>query len=352
MRVAFVSMETTRHRDTEGRRRFERVARLLAERGHEVTVFCAQWWEGYAESVVRDGVTYRAVTVSAALSSFAARLPVLVALDRPDLVHTRVEPPVQVLAARLGAALARSPLVAEWFGEEETDESRHADRAATLPDAVITSSEMVRTRVRERGATAETTRVIPKSVDMSLVRETDPAHEIDVVYAHPLDESANVEALLLGLAELRDREWTATVIGDGPQRRDYERQAADLRINDRVTFTGACDLAERVAIYRGAHAFVQTAYREFFASELLWALACGCVGIVQYQAASSAHELIEDYERSFRTTDPQEVADAIVAAGEFDRRDVDETWADYDHDAVLDQYVGVYEQLIENHGLL
>jgi len=161
---------------------------------------------------------------------------------------------------------------------------------------------MVRTSARERGATEHGTTVIPESIDMDLVRGADPAEKVDVAFAHSLDDSANLESLFLGLAELREKDWSVTIIGDGPNRSDYERQASDLRIDDRVEFVGACDRERRVEIYKGAHVFVQTAYREFFASELLWALACGCVGIVEYQARSSAHELIEHRERSFRVT--------------------------------------------------
>ena len=351
MRVAFVSMETTHYRDTEGARRFERVARHLAARGHDVTVFCTQWWDGTDESVERDRVTYRGVTISPALTSFVVRLPALLALYDPDVVHARPSPPVTVLAANLGGTLAGAPLVIEWFGDESVTSSRHHERAATLPDRVNTPSEMVRTTVRKLGATAETTQVVPESIDMSLVQNIDPAETVDVAFAHPLDESANVESFLLGLAELRDRDWSATIIGDGPMREDYERQVSDLRIEDRVTFAGACDREERVALYKGAHAFVQTAYREYFATELLWAMACGCVGIVEYQAESSAHELIEGAERSFRATDPQQIGDAIVDAGEFDRLTVDEDWAAFDQDTILERYLQTYRDLQEDYGL-
>jgi glycosyltransferase involved in cell wall biosynthesis len=194
--------------------------------------------------------------------------------------------------------------------------------------------------------------VIPEPIEMNVIRSVAPADELDVVYAHDLDGTSNAESFLLGLAELRDRDWSATVIGDGPQRRSYERQAADLRIDDRVTFAGACDRGQRVAIYRGAHAFVQTARRAYFATELLWALACGCVGIVEYQAQSSAHELVEDYERSYRVTDPQEIADAIDDAGEFDRRTIDDEWADYDRGSILDRYLQTYRDLQREFGVV
>ena len=353
MRVALVAMETVHHRDTRGNRRFDRLARTLADAGHDVTVFCAQWWDGESSVREADGVTYRGVTLGPALTSFCARVPLLLARHRPAVVHARPSPAEQVVAASTGGTLAQAPLAVEWFGDEGLDpDARFTRWAATEPAVVVTPSEMVRTEVRELGADGDDVRAIPESIDFDAIERTDPDDEVEVAFAHPLDDSANVEDLLLGLAELRDRGWSATIVGDGPNRADYERQARDLRIGDRVTFAGACDREERIAIYRGAHAFVQTAYREQFPLELLWALACGCVGIVEYQERSAAHELVENYERSFRVTDPQEMADAIAEAGDFERLSVDEEWERYDHDEVIGDYEAIYDELRSEYGWL
>ncbi|MFB6307772.1 MAG: glycosyltransferase family 4 protein [Haloarculaceae archaeon] len=352
MRVAVVSMETTHHRDTDATRRIERVAGLLSDAGHDVTIFCAQWWDGYRETIHEDGITYRGVTVTPTTPSFVTRLPALLARQQPDVVHAAPTPPEIVLAAGAGAKLGRAPLVVEWFDDGAVPETRTGRLAIRRPELIVTPSELVRTRVRERGAMDDQTTVIPESIDMDLVRETEPREAVDVVYANRLDESANVESLFLGLAELRQKDWSATIVGDGPQREAYERQAADLRIDDRVTFAGACDRAERIGIYRGAHVFVQTAYRVNFATELLWALSCGCVGIVEYQAESSAHELIERRERSFRVTDPEELADRIVESADLERRTVDESFAEFDHENVRGTYEDHYERLIGERGLL
>jgi glycosyltransferase involved in cell wall biosynthesis len=344
MRVAFVAMETTRQADSAGTRRFERIARLLADRGHDVTIFCAQWWDSYEDTWTVDGLRYRGVTLGTALSSFCTRLPALLGAYNPDVVHTRPVPGEQVLAAKVGSRLARAPLFVEWFGDEQLSQSRRTGWAARKPDRIVTPSQLVRTRVREFGATERQTRIVPESIDFDRISSVDPAEGIDVVYAHPLDASANIEDLLLGLAELRERDWSATIIGDGPKREAYEREAADLRIDDRVTFVGACDRDRRLELYRGAHAFVQTAYREHFATELLWGLACGCVGIVEYQAESSAHELIENYDRSYRVTDPQELANAIVDAGEFDEQTEADRWESHDHGVVIEQYLDAFRE--------
>jgi len=352
MRVAFVSMETTSHRDTEGTRRLERVARRLGGAGHDVSIYCARWWDSDQRTFEPEDVTYRAVTAGLSPVAFATRLPVRLARNPPDVIHASPRPPAGVVAAGIGGTVTRAPVVVDWFGDEDIEDARLVDRAASSPDCVVTPSELVRTRVRERGANGDRTRIIPESIDMDRIRATEPADAVDVAFAHPLDESANVESLLLGLAELREKDWSAKIIGDGPHREDYERQASDLRIDDRVEFVGPCDRAERIQIYRGAHVFVQTAYREYFATELLWALACGCIGIVEYQAESSAHELIEQRERSFRVTSTQQMARAILEAGEFDRETIDESLADFDHDAVRAEYLDCYRRLIDEHGML
>ena len=350
MRVAVVAMETSHYRETAGSERVERVATDLAEAGHEVSVFCSQWWDGHDSRFAPESVTYRAVTVSPTAPSFCTRLPVLLARSRPDVVYAIPEPPSVVLAASAGGSLARAPLVVDWFGDESVPAGRMTRSALRTPDCLVTPSELVRTTLRERGAPDEQTTVLPESIDMDLVREADPAEEVDVVYAHPLDESANVNALFLGLAELRQKDWSATVIGDGPERETYEQEAADLRIDDRVEFAGACDRERRVSIYKGAHVFVQTAFREYFATELLWAMACGCLGIVEYQAESSAHELIEQRDRAFRVTSPQEIADRIVASADFERKHVDESWTSFDHDAVRAEYEELFDRLVDEYG--
>jgi glycosyltransferase involved in cell wall biosynthesis len=353
MRVALVAMETVHHRETDGNRRFQHLAEGLVDAGHEVTVFCSRWWDGQDTVFHPEDVRYRAVTATLSPGSFSLRLPLVLARYGPDVVHARPSPPQTVVAASVGGTLSRSPLVLEWFGDEGVEENTRMNRAvAREPQMVITPSEMVRTEVRELGSSDEHTKVVPESIDFSLVESVEPAEEVDLVYAHTLDESANVESLFLGLAELRDRDWSATIIGDGPHRETYERQAADLRIDDRVTFVGACDRETRLCLYRGAHAFVQTAYREYFATELLWALACGCIGLVEYQARSSAHELIENYGRSFRVTNPQQLADAIVDAGDYEHRTVDESWSSYDREDVLNRYTETYDELVADFGFL
>ncbi|MWG35187.1 glycosyltransferase family 4 protein [Halomarina oriensis] len=374
MHIAIVVTETRDWRSLAPARETE-VTRRLAERqtaaGHDVTVFCTQFWDGYESTLRRDDVTYRSVTVAPATASFTARLPALVAAAQPDVVHAAPEPPSAVLAAKQGARLAGVPLVVGWEGHEDPS-GRLLGRAARAPDGVVVPSGLVGTRARKAGTPERRVRTIPHPVDVEQVRAAEPTGGYDVVAATPLDEHANLEGLFLALAELRRRDWSALVVGSGgeeaqrvPSREeepsegddesDAERdptpraavdeQLADLRIDDRVTVVEDMDREERLAHYRGAHVFVQTRAREAFAQELLWALACGCVGIVEYQADSSAHELLVDHERGFRVTTPEEIRAAIRDAGEMERRDVDESFERHDWSSVVESYVEFYREV-------
>ncbi|QSX00045.1 glycosyltransferase family 4 protein [Haloterrigena alkaliphila] len=353
MRVAFVSSETVHHRDTETNRRLQTILEVLRDHGHDVHLFCARFWEDDSPVLERDDVTYHAVTDDpAARRSFCLRVPFDMAAAGPDIVHASARQPTVLLAAGWGVRFARAPLVAEWYGDEDIGDDRWTRLATGRGDRIVTPSELVATRVRERGADGDLVTTIPNPIDFDRIRSVTPGDRVDVVYSRRLDEGANLESLLLALAELRDRDWRTTVVGDGPERAAYERLASDLRIEDRITFVGERSLEERIAAYRGAHVFAQTAERCVFPTEMCWGLAAGCVGIVEYHADSSAHELVEGRERGFRTTSEEELADAILEAGDLEYRDVDDRFADYDRSAVAERYLEQYRTLQEEYGLL
>jgi glycosyltransferase involved in cell wall biosynthesis len=351
MRVAFVSAVTHHHRDSDGAARLHAVAENLAARGHDVSVHCAQWWDGSPETFEDADVTYRAVTESVDAGGFGPRLPLALRRDDPDVIHAAASDPGHVLWARVGGTLASAPVVADWFDVPD-DAGWTARRASRWPATAVAPSRLVKTGVRELGASGDDVRVVPTGIDVDAIRDAEPAGDADIVYSRRLDGDANLESVLLALAEYRERDWKATVIGDGPERQGYERQASDLRIDDRVEFVGDLPVAERVARFKRAHVYVQTARRESFALDLLRALAAGCVGVVEYHARSSAHELVEQQPRGFLATDDEALVDRIAEAGDLPRKTFDESFADYDRWDVLEQYLDCYRDVQNEYGLL
>jgi len=338
--VALVTPETVHHREPPrhpARRRFETVARLLAERGHRVTVLTTPWWTADLDVFERDEVSYRVVADGRG-RGYRLRLPLAIRRSGADVVHVDGGFPDVVGPARYGARLARVPVVGEFY------DLAFDDDAVTGVDRLVAPAETVRTRLRESGAGADEVDVVPDPVDVGLIEatEADETHADDIVFAGRLDRDGDPESLLLALAELRDYDWSATVIGDGPLLEDRRRQTRELRIDDRVRFVGDLDRETRVGVYRGARAFVQTARRCVFAEELLWALACGCVGVVEYHSDSSAHELVERRDRGIRTTADTELVEALRSLGDYDRTDRNTAFDEYDRDAAAARIEACY----------
>ena len=346
MRVAVVTLDTQQSRASNRTARLDRVTRMLAANGNDVTVFCNQWWDGSVDTFEQDDVTYRALTSNRSIRGFAARLPIALRKVKPDIVHTSYWPPSAAVAATTGKLLGSHPVLLDWYGDKPVDANRRMVRSAlSRPSSIVTPSRYASTRVREIGTDLDTT-VIPASIDIDRIRSIPAAEGPDIVTARHLDEAANVDMMLLGLAELRDRDWQAMVIGDGPARDRFEQKAKELRIADRVRFVGNIPRDQRIAHYKAAHVFVQTAERCMFGVELLWALASGCAGIVDYQEESAAHELVEHLDRGFRTTSSEELSNAIIASADQEERTFNDAFEAYDHEAVFQQYLDVYDELL------
>ncbi|MDZ7701972.1 MAG: glycosyltransferase [Halobacteriales archaeon] len=349
MRVAVVSAGPRERVDAEAADRLDWLAGALDRRGHDVTRLGPAWWADRSAANEHDSGQFRALTVEAdpPPRRLAARLPAALRAAAPDVVHASHADPLAVSAAAAAATGLRIPLVVDWYDLQPEEGWRERVRrlAVRAPALTVAPSRLVQTGLRELGRSAPGVRVIPTPVDMAAVRAAEPEPLADVVYSRRLDAAANLENLLLSLAEFRELDWEAAVIGDGPARAAYEAQASDLRIADRVHFLGEQPLERRLALFRGAHVYVHTAHEAPFAADFLRALACGCVGIAEYHAASAAHELIEHRDRGLRVTDEEELVDAIREATELERLTIDDSFAGFDVEPVLDRYLRAYRDL-------
>ena len=348
MRIAVVAAETTRSGGGEAAARREQVASVLGGRGHDVCVFCTRWWEDDSAETEADSVTYRAVAADDVPGRrFAFRLVRHLRRFDPGVIVAANEP-LGVLGSAFAATAVGAPLVVDWYDHAPTEawSGRIEGLIARTPNLVVVPSRLIETGVIEHGRSDRGTAVIPTGVDFEAVRSIEEDPLADIVYSRPLDGNANLESLLLGLAEFREGDWTAAVVGDGPARGQYEAQAADLRIDDRVEFLGEQPRERRIALFKGAHVAVHTALYAPFALDFLRALACGCVGIAEYHAGSSAHELVEHHERGFRTTSEDQLVGAVRDGLELPFQSIDESFEDYDEDAVIERYLDHFRRLM------
>ncbi|MFB6085454.1 MAG: glycosyltransferase [Halodesulfurarchaeum sp.] len=350
MRLALVSPTTVHHRDPGAVAfRLHRLATAVTERGHEVVWITRKWWQGEFQDFEQGGITYRGIGDGSGDSILTPlRVASVLRKTGAGIVHVGCESPRWTMGAQLGATLSGAGFLLEWYDPPDAEGTldgwlrTHTLRSA---DVVVTPSQTVETAVRERGIDGRRIRVIPTGIDVDLIRETPPAESGDIVYSRRLDDGANLETLLLALAEFREFDWNATIIGDGPRREAYERQATDLRIDDRVEFMGELPLEERIARFKAAHVYVHTAEYTPFAHDLLRALACGCVSIVEYHEDSSAHELVVHEDRGFTATSPEELTRRLAAAGDLESTTVEEDFLDLSEEAFLEAYLDVYRSI-------
>ena len=82
-----------------------------------------------------------------------------------------------------------------------------------------------------------------------------------------------LDTALRALGQLKDREWTLDVIGDGPQRAEWEALTAELGLKERVIFHGFRDDVERWMVSSGCLLF--PSYREGMGLVVLQALNVG-----------------------------------------------------------------------------
>lgn len=96
-----------------------------------------------------------------------------------------------------------------------------------------------------------------------------------------LQQSKNVQTILRAVAQIPGTvwgDWTLDVLGDGPYQRDLERLAAELNIQERVTFHGWVENGSEAQLnfLRGAAVYISASQFENCPMSVLEGIAAGC----------------------------------------------------------------------------
>lgn len=134
--------------------------------------------------------------------------------------------------------------------------------------SVVAPSTKIERHLRDWGVTVPI-EVIATGVDIERFAQPDPDRlsllaqsagvrpdETVLLYMGRLGREKNVELLIRALWHTRHTDVRLIVAGDGPSRGELESLAAQLELEDRVSFVGYLDRADVVAAYHLAHAFV------------------------------------------------------------------------------------------------
>lgn len=334
--LVFVTSRTRHHERSRVAERLEGLRRGLEMNGIKTAIITSRWWPQSTRLWhARHDTHYTGGDGALRAGSVARRL---IELRPSAILAIDTRPAVTLTVGGVAAAIgARFAYEATGFKPPLTRSGTLQRRIHRLLDAVIAPSETVATQLRADGVTVKPT-VVPDPIDADLIERVVPDERFDIVWVAPDAAAADLDTLVLGLAELRDLGWQAVVI-DPANPNGVERQARDLGLADRIDVVSRSTRRARVALYRGAHVFVETAPVCPYPTELLWAMASGCVGIVQYREHSSAHELIEAYGRGERISTPDALPDALAAASERPYAQVHEPCRYYDIEQTAERLV-------------
>ena len=256
-----------------------RVAQSIAEqmvaRGHEVRVqTAALGWKSVCETIRGVGVfrtaSGRRVPDTCAVHEMALYIatsfaPTLRHLRewKPDVIHAHFAVPTGALAWAAHRLTGVPYVLTAHLGDVPGGVPAQTDRLFKLigplarriwwQAAAATAVSSFVQELAERAYDREVVRIL-NGIDLHDALPAPPALESvrHLVFVGRFNPQKNLLFLLEALAHLPTQTWTATFVGDGPERAEAERRIAKHGLGERVRLTGWLP-AERVhEILRGA----------------------------------------------------------------------------------------------------
>ena len=325
----------------------QEVSERLADRGHDVTVETAGRTRDLPKRERRNGVTvhrHYGLSPNDAFH-FAPRLADPRLWEEYDVLHFHN---VHALSFSCAAFSSQTPAVAttyyhghsaSGFRDKLLDAYRPVlRRALERVDEVVSVSQWERRRVRSDLGVDST--VIPLGVETDRFERADPVARDRpfLLCVARLEDYKGVQHVISALPELP--EYDLLVAGDGPYRDTLEELAAEVGVDDRVTFLGNVEHDRLPAYCAGADAHVSLSSFESFGLTVAESLASGTPCILKSATALKDWCQREDIECTIKT-DRQSVSSAVRDGVELDADSESiQSWDD-----VTDAYEGIYDSV-------
>jgi glycosyltransferase involved in cell wall biosynthesis len=191
-----------------------------------------------------------------------------------------------VIAEEMQHEGGRTRLLFELLARLEGHNARRADM-------VLTTSEYCRSAIqRHYGVLPSQMRLVPEGIDMARWRElaarvphqSDGATILCVARQYPRKHVADLLRALPIVRRAVPRA-RAVIAGDGPEHANLRALAAELGLNDAVSFTGALPDDQLELLYRQADIFCLPSVQEGFGIAFLEAMACALPVVATFAAA-------------------------------------------------------------------
>lgn len=230
-------------------------------------VFAAIGYGGNAEKVLRErGFEVHVLNRNFSIKNLSNIWAVyqLIKKIKPDVVHTAAA------EANFHGIIAAKLAGVENIIGEEIGIANHSSAAQKVfsfvyrfADKVIGVSKSVKNHLVKMGEIPEKKGVIiynPVSIPQTFPKN--PSTSFQIVYVGRLEKVKNVATLIQAFSKIQNNNSTLTIVGDGIERRALESLVRDLKIEERVVFTGF--QAEPSQFLCSADLYVLPSYSEGF----------------------------------------------------------------------------------------
>jgi glycosyltransferase involved in cell wall biosynthesis len=280
-----------------GSLRNHEVNRRLAGLGHEILVITARFRGSVSRS--EDGVRYEHVGLPIgyrpSLLAYQAVLPLMAKVAgrwmKPDVIAEEFSPPWSSLGVGYWAAVPSVGLVHGYFAREKAAQYHFPVRAlvaierwGTRSHRYLVTNSVDVARTLSTAAPRSQVVVCGTGLNHSAIKTaiggardrlgaTVPGH---LVYMGRIEiNQKGLDLLLSALNLIRDKEWTLTVAGDGPDVAVFKRMIAGYPWGDRVRLVGRVNGREKWKLLAAAQAVVMPSRYETFGTTALESMASG-----------------------------------------------------------------------------
>ena len=174
--------------------------------------------------------------------------------------------------------------------------------------AFIASSTAARDNQIYLGADPEKIHISYLTVDINRYTSTNTdkpkAEPFGIICVGSLIQRKGIDLLLNALAIIKDRDWTLTLAGEGPEKEALKQQAQTLGISEKLIFAGFVEGEKLRDLYTQSHVFILPTREDCFGLVTLEAM-CAGLPVISSKYADGAYDLIEEGVTGF-IVDPYE----------------------------------------------
>lgn len=217
-------------------------------------------------------------------------------------------------------------------------------------DAFVALSDAIRDIYHKNGFSTSQIKHIPNMIDPKFDVPTTQSDKGYLLYVGSLTENKGMKYLIKALS-LLPKTYQLRIVGDGNRSDELRKLASELKLNDRIEFSGQIPYNQITRVYANAEIFVHPGiWPEPLNRTVLEAMQAGlpvvCTDI------GGPPEVIPDKELLCEPGNPAALAEAIERAREFDHHhDVGElnkkrVYKQHAPEKIVEQIIDLYESLL------